>query len=193
MRNSRRGLASAAPRATLRRMAKDGRTRDLIGYEALQQEALRGVVRAALKQAAAKGLPGEHHFYITFKTGAAGVTAPKDLLDQYPDEMTIVLQHQYWDLAPGETFFSVTLKFGGLPKALSVPYAAITEFRDPSVEYRLRFSPPEAAPRPAPTPLPAKPLSAAKAEAAKPDAAKPAPEKASETPKIVSLDQFRKK
>ncbi len=73
-------------------MAKDGKPRDLIGYDALQQEALRGVVRAALKQAAAKGkLPGEHHFYITFKTAAPGVTLPKELLAQYPDEMMIVL------------------------------------------------------------------------------------------------------
>jgi hypothetical protein len=151
------------------------------------------VVRAALKHAAAKGLPGDHHFYITFKTGAAGVAAPKELLGQYPDEMTIVLQHQYWDLAPGETFFSVTLKFGGQPKALSVPYAAITEFRDPSVDYRLRFAPPEGAPRPAVL-APDKPASA-------PEAAKPAPEtppdspsaKRSDQPKIVSLDQFRKK
>jgi|SRR5690348_10259366 len=171
--------------------------RDLIGYDALQQEALRGVVRAALKQAAAKGLPGDHHFFITFKTGAAGVTAPKELLAQYPDEMTIVLQHQYWDLAPGETFFSVTLKFGGQPKALSVPYAAITEFRDPSVEYRLRFAPvdtPQPAalpPRPAPAPEPTMEASIEKTPPKPPP--EKLPEPGSDTPKIVSLDQFRKK
>ena len=173
--------------------------RDLIGYDALQQEALRGVVRAALKQAAAKGLPGDHHFYITFKTGAAGVTAPRELLAQYPAEMTIVLQHQYWDLAPGETFFSVTLKFGGQPKALSVPYAAITEFRDPSVEYRLRFSAPEGALQP--TTLPAKPAPVPAAEPTMEASIEKAPGQPSEkpatpgdeTPKIVSLDQFRKK
>ena len=83
-------------------------------------------MRAALKRAAADGLPGEHHFFITFKTAAPGVSGPPELLARYPDEMMVVLQHQFWDLAPGETFFSVTLKFGGQPKTLSVPYAAIT-------------------------------------------------------------------
>jgi hypothetical protein len=170
-------------------MAKDGKPRDLIGYDALQQEALRGVVRASLKLAAGKGLPGDHHFFITFQTGAAGVTGPRELLDQYPEEMMIVLQHQYWDLAPGETFFSVTLKFGGQPRSLSVPYAAITQFWDPSVDFRLRFSPgdqPAARnpPLPAPQPAPPKPASvkAATSDEGAPDA-----------PKIVSLDQFRKK
>jgi hypothetical protein len=164
-------------------MAKDGKPRDLIGYDTLQQEALRGVVRAALKLAAGKGLPGDHHFFITFKTGAVGVTGPKELLDQYPEEMMIVLQHQYWDLAPGETFFSVTLKFGGQPKSLSVPYSAITQFWDPSVDFRLRFSPTEAAPAVRPVPLPAPP----------PQAEVKAGEPPGDKPKIVSLDQFRKK
>jgi len=147
---------------------------DQIGYDALQQEALRGVVRAALKVAAGKGLPGDHHFFITFKTTAPGVTLPKELLAHYPDEMRIALQHQFWDLAPGETFFSVTLKFGGQPKSLSIPYAAITHFYDPSVEYQLRFTPPD------PTRSPG---------------AEPAAggEKAADGPNIVSLDQFRKK
>ncbi|MFI4934701.1 MAG: SspB family protein [Caulobacterales bacterium] len=164
-------------------MSKDGDPKDQMGYEALQQEALRGVVRAALKRAAApKGLPGEHHFFITFKTRAAGVSGPKELLGQYPDEMMIVLQHQYWDLAPGETFFSVTLKFGGQPKTLSVPYAAVTQFWDPSVDYRLHFT--------APVPLTAQEAPAlSKAAAAK--AARAAG--AGEGPNIVSLDQFRKK
>ena len=164
-------------------MPRDGKPQDRIDYEALQQEALRGVVRAALKQAASTGLPADHHFYITFKSGAPGVTGPRDLLDQYPDEMMIVLQHQYWDLAPGETFFSVTLKFGGQPKTLSVPYAAITQFWDPSIDFRLRFAVPEPPPRP--TALPS--------TQGKP--AKPAPsaDKDGEGPNIVSLDQFRKK
>jgi uncharacterized protein len=157
--------------------------RDLIGYDALQQEALRGVVRAALKLAAAKGLPGDHHFFITFKTTAPGVTLPSELLARYPDEMSIILQNEYWDLAPGETFFSVTLKFGGQPKALSIPYAAITHFRDPGVEYHLRFTVPDIAPEPAPAPTP---IVAPRPEA---DAA----QKSGDTPNIVSLDQFRKK
>ncbi len=169
-------------------MAKDGKPRDQIGYDALQQEALRGVVRAALKLAAAKGLPGDHHFFITFRTGAPGVTGPRELLERYPDEMMIVLQRQYWDLAPGETFFSVTLRFGGQPKSLSVPYAAITQFWDPSVDYRLRFSAAETGPA-QPSALPASP---AAAKAATPEA--PAPgEKPGEAANIVSLDQFRKK
>jgi hypothetical protein len=164
-------------------MAKDGKPRDLIGYDALQQEALRGVVRAALKLAAAKSLPGDHHFYITFKTHATGVTLPKELLEQYPDEMRIALQHQYWDLAPGETFFSVTLKFGGQSKSLSIPYAAITHFWDPSVEYQLRFTVADAPAAKPPAIAPA--VEAAKSEGAE----KPA----DGGPNIVSLDQFRKK
>jgi hypothetical protein len=153
--------------------------RDLIGYDALQQEALRGVVRAALKTASSKGLPGEHHFYLSFRTRAPGVSMPPELLEQYPSEMTIALQHQYWDLAPGETFFSVTLRFGGQPKSLSVPYAAITDFWDPSVDYRLRFSVPEA-------PVAALPPSKTESEP-------PLEDKDGEAPNIVSLDHFRKK
>ncbi|HEY8574393.1 SspB family protein [Phenylobacterium sp.] len=165
-------------------MAQDPPAQDLMHYEAMAQDALRGVVKAALKRAAAPdGLPGAHHFYITFKTEAPGVSAPPDLLSKYPDEMTIVLQHQYWDLAPGETFFSVTLQFGGQPKRLSIPYAAVTRFYDPSVQFLLQFEPPQ--PAEPPKGLPAPPTEPA-AEAAP---AKPAEGEA----KIVSLDQFRKK
>jgi hypothetical protein len=161
-------------------MAQDPPAQDLMRYEAMAQDALRGVVKAALKRAAApEGLPGAHHFYITFKTDAAGVSGPPDLLGKYPDEMTIVLQHQYWDLAPGETFFSVTLQFGGQPKRLSVPYAAVTRFYDPSVQFLLQFEAPAAAPEGKPAAAP---------PTAEPDAA-PAEGEA----KIVSLDQFRKK
>jgi hypothetical protein len=150
------------------------------------------VVRAALKLAAAKSLPGDHHFYITFKTRAPGVTGPRDLLDQYPDEMMIVLQHQYWDLAPGETFFSVTLRFGGQPKPLSIPYAAITQFWDPSVDYRLRFSVPEPAPSLASAPV-ALPTPRPKSDAAPAAKSDKSDETGDAEPKIVSLDQFRKK
>ena len=164
-------------------MAEDT-PQDLMHYDAMAQDALRGVVKSALKRAAGPGgLPGAHHLYITFKTEAAGVSGPPDLLDKYPDEMTIVLQHQYWDLAPGETFFTVTLKFGGEPKKLSVPYAAITRFYDPSVQYLLQFEPP-------PPSQPA--VSIGKTgKASKAKASEPAPE--SDEPKVVSLDQFRKK
>ena len=165
-------------------MAQDPPVQDLMNYEALAQDALRGVAKAALKRAAAPdGLPGSHHFYITFKTDAAGVSGPQDLLSKYPDEMTIVLQHQYWDLAPGETFFSVTLQFGGQPKRLSIPYAAITRFYDPSVQFLLQFEAPPAAPQEAK----AAPAAAPEAKAA--DAAPAKPAEAT----IVSLDQFRKK
>jgi hypothetical protein len=162
-------------------MAQDPPAQDLMHYEAMAQDALRGVVKTALKRAAAPdGLPGAHHFYITFKTDAPGVSGPPDLLGKYPDEMTIVLQHQYWDLAPGETFFSVTLQFGGQPKRMSVPYAAVTRFYDPSVQFLLQFEPPAVAEgRPA------------EADAPK-DAAPQAPPADGEA-KIVSLDQFRKK
>jgi hypothetical protein len=148
-------------------------------YDAMAQEALRGVVKAALKRAAGEGLPGAHHFYITFKTDAPGVSGPNDLLGKYPDEMTIVLQHQYWDLAPGETFFSVTLQFSGQPKRLSVPYSAVTRFYDPSVQFLLQFEAPAAAP--------------AELKAAEPAEAEPEDQVAEDGSKIVSLDQFRKK
>jgi hypothetical protein len=162
-------------------LAQDPPAQDLMHYEAMAQEALRGVVKAALKRAAAEGLPGAHHFYITFKTDAAGVSGPPDLLAKYPDEMTIVLQHQYWDLAPGETFFSVTLQFAGQPKRLSIPYAAVTRFYDPSVQWLLQFEPPP--PAPAEARLPA-------AAPDEPPSEGPPPKDES---KIVSLDQFRKK
>lgn len=164
-------------------MAKDDKPKDLMGYEAMQQEALRGVVRAALTRAASpRGLPGEHHFYISFRTGAVGVSIPDDLRARYPDEMTIVLQNQFWDLTPGETSFSVTLQFGGQPKGLSIPYAAVSRFFDPSVQYLIQFSPVE----PPPSLLASVPSRPVVAE----PAVKPAGD---DGPKIVSLDQFRKK
>ena len=172
-------------------MAQDRNDQDLMHYEALAQEALRGVVKAALKRAAAPGgLPGAHHFYITFKTGAPGVSAPPDLVERYPDEMTIVLQHQYWDLAPGETFFAITLKFGGSPKKLSVPYAAVTRFYDPSVQFLLQFDAPEGmgGTIESMTPRPIDPDRAGAEPAIGEDDGPPG-----DGPKIVSLDQFRKK
>ncbi|HVY35350.1 MAG TPA: ClpXP protease specificity-enhancing factor SspB [Caulobacteraceae bacterium] len=166
-------------------MAQDETPQDLMHYEAMSQDALRGVVRSALKLAASpEGLPGAHHFYITFKTDAPGVSAPPDLLAKYPEEMTIVLQHQYRDLAPGETFFTVTLKFGGQPKRLSVPYAAVTRFYDPSVQFLLQFDlipgADQTAAPPPPEPAPTHPAPTAGATEG-------------EEPKVVSLDQFRKK
>lgn len=113
-------------------------------YEQLAQDALRGVIRLALERAAMpEGIPGAHHFYITFKTRAAGVSVPPDVLAKYPDEMTVVLQHQYWDLAVEPDLFSVMLKFGGAPKVLTVPYSAVVRFYDPSVQFLLQFDEPE--------------------------------------------------
>lgn len=160
-------------------MTQDAFSKDEMHYDALAQEALRGVIKAALKRAAAPGgLPGAHHFYITFRVQAPGVSLPADLTAKYPDEMTIVLQHQYWDLAPGETFFSVMLKFGGQPKKLSIPYAAITRFYDPSVQFLLQFEAP-----------------VIEAEEAAPAPVEIAPEggEGDDAPKVVSLDKFRKK
>jgi hypothetical protein len=170
-------------------MAEDKNHRDLMRYDLMAQEALRGVVKQALKRAASpQGVPGEHHFYISFQTRAPGVSVPADLAERYPDEMTIVIQHQFWELAPGETFFSVVLRFGGQPKKLSVPYAAITRFHDPSVPFALQFEPAEA---PTPLPAPAEPEMLRPKAKAGPTDDEPPPE--TDGPKIVSLDQFRKK
>jgi hypothetical protein len=120
---------------------------DLIRYDILAQAALRGLVRDVLADAAKKGLPGDHHFYITFDTRAEGVRVSARLLEQYPEEMTIVLQHQFWDLkVTGETF-EVGLSFGGVPERLLVPFEAITGFRDPSVQFALQFETIEGAPQ----------------------------------------------
>jgi hypothetical protein len=175
-------------------MAQDDTPQDLMHYEAMAQDALRGVVRTALRRAAwPEGLPGAHHFYITFKTEAVGVSIPPDLLAKYPDEMTIVLQHQYRDLAPGESFFTVTLKFGGQPKRLSVPYSAVTRFYDPSVQFLLQFEaaePPLADNAPDSPPLAVLPTGRPKKSKAKTETPV---ETGEDEPKVVSLDQFRKK
>ena len=113
---------------------------DLIGYDHLMQDALRGVVRAALQEAASpRGLPGKHHFYVTFRTHAPGVVIPDHLSTRYPDEMTIVLEHQFWDLEVYPDRFRVILKFSGQPHPIVIPLAAITRFFDPSVKFGLQF------------------------------------------------------
>jgi len=110
-----------------------------IDYEALAQAAMRGMVRMVLARVAKTGLPGEHHFYIAFDTQAAGVSLSKRLREKYPKEMTVVLQHRFWDLAVTEERFEVKLTFDGIPERLSVPFAAIKVFFDPSVPYGLQF------------------------------------------------------
>jgi len=112
---------------------------DLIRYDLLAQDALRGVVKKVLADVAARGLPGEHHFFITFNTRAEGVSISDRLREKYPEEMTIVLQHQFWDLIVQDDHFEVGVSFHGVPERLSVPYAAIKGFFDPSVQFGLQF------------------------------------------------------
>ncbi|WP_406854288.1 ClpXP protease specificity-enhancing factor SspB [Alsobacter sp. KACC 23698] len=112
---------------------------DLIRYDLLVQDALKGVVRKVLADAAAHGLPGEHHFYISFRTGDPGVRISNRLREKYPEEMTIVLQHQFWDLGLTEHTFEVGLSFSGVPERLLVPFDSLTGFFDPSVQFGLKF------------------------------------------------------
>lgn len=110
-----------------------------IDYEKLQQDAMRGVVRAVLQQVVKTGLPGEHHFYVSFLTQAPGVILSKRLREKYPTEMTIVLQHRFWDLIVSDERFEVKLTFDGIPERLVVPFSALKVFVDPSVRYGLQF------------------------------------------------------
>ena len=112
---------------------------DQIRYDLLTQQALRGVVRSVLADAAKKGLPGDHHFFITFDTHADGVKMSERLRAQYPEEMTVILQHQFWDLTVSDTGFDVGLSFGGITERLGIPFEAITAFVDPSVQFGLQF------------------------------------------------------
>lgn len=118
-------------------------TGESIDYESLVRSALRGVARAALARAAESGLPGDHHFYIAIRTGAPGVVVPKRLRDKFPNEMTIVLQHQFRDLEVTGDRFAVTLSFGGRSERISAPFAAVASFADPSAQFALRFEKPE--------------------------------------------------
>jgi len=114
-------------------------TKDWLRYDRMVEDALRGVVRRALTEIASSGLPGDHHFYLTFRTIEPGVHIAPALRGQYPKEMTIVLQHQFWGLEVNEEHFAVTLSFGGKHERLVVPYRAIVSFADPSVKFGLQF------------------------------------------------------
>lgn len=182
---------------------------DLIRYDLLVQDALRGMVRHVLSSIARDGLPGEHHFYITFQTHARGVRLSQRMRDRYPDEMTIVLQHQFWDLRVTEQAFEVGLSFQNISEMLLIPFAAITRFADPAAGFELQFAaeeekqetgqaaslPEQHEPSPAPPPqLPPsgedRPQSLRKiADTAAPQ--EPAPPQGE--PKVVSIDSFRKK
>jgi hypothetical protein len=150
---------------------------DYIGYDALTQAASRGVVREALRRARTNGgMPGDHHFYVSFRTRAPGVKIADHLVQRFPEEMTIVIQHQYWDLEVHDGHFEIVLKFAGVPQQLSIPFAAITRFVDPSVSFGLAL---ETRGKDASVLAPAK------------DAAVEPPAAPAET--VVSLDAYRRK
>jgi uncharacterized protein len=169
---------------------------DHIRYDVLARDALRGVLRRVLNDAATHGLPGEHHFFITFISEADGVKLSPRLLAQYPEEMTIILQHQFWDLVVSEDRFEVGLSFGGVPERLVVPFSAIKSFFDPSVQFGLQFEPSEGIVETPATNLPAAPAPSALAVPETEPADEPAteqPAKPSEGAEVVRLDRFRKK
>ncbi len=181
---------------------------DHLRYDILAQEALRGVMRKVLSEVARTGLPGNHHFFITFLTGAPGVRVSTRLRERYPEQMTIVLQYQFWDLKVTETGFEVVLSFSDIPEKLEIPFAAVRGFYDPSVNFELEFdvkADPAAVAEPQaeepPTKLPAP--AARKSDARKAEPRKPAAkdvekhaaegEDAAKGADVVSLDAFRKK
>jgi hypothetical protein len=163
---------------------------DHIRYDVLARDALRGVLRRVLTDAAEHGLPGDHHFFITFVSTAAGVKLSPRLLAQYPEEMTVILQHQFWDMVVTEERFEVGLSFGGIPERLVIPFSAIKSFFDPSVQFGLQF---ETSDAPADTDSPAEPLPATSALPAPPKEAPEEPAKPTEGAEVVRLDRFRKK
>jgi hypothetical protein len=162
---------------------------DHIRYDVLARDALRGVLRRVLTDAAEHGLPGDHHFFITFLSTAEGVKLSPRLLAQYPEEMTVILQHQFWDLTVTEDRFEVGLSFGGIAERLVVPFNSIKSFFDPSVQFGLQFEPADA---PAAS-LPAVPAPAAPAVPTPAVENKDEPAKPSEGAEVVRLDRFRKK
>ncbi len=198
---------------------RDAMAKDIIRYDLLVQDAMRGVMRKVLGDVAESGyLPGDHHFTISFRTDAPGVTISRRLAEQWPSELTIILQHQWSNLEVDEEGFGVTLSFRSVPEHLYVPYSAVTGFFDPAVEFGLRFESAEDAleeceeedaPSPGPslvakTPDPVKAFKPAKVEPAKaepnktPSAdrqkkLKPVEAKEEGDDKIVSIDAFRKK
>jgi uncharacterized protein len=165
---------------------------DHIRYDVLARDALRGVLRRVLADAAEQGLPGDHHFFITFVSTADGVKLSARLLAQYPEEMTVILQHQFWDMIVTEDRFEVGLSFGGTPERLVVPFSAIKSFFDPSVQFGLQFETSDAA-VPANAEDAATPLPATSALPAPPKESNEEPAKPSEGAEVVRLDRFRKK
>jgi hypothetical protein len=181
---------------------------DYIRYDLLVQEALRSVVRKVLGDAARSGLPGEHHFNIAFKTQAPGVVIPPAVLQRYPDEMAIILQHEFWDLEVTNDAFAVSLNFSRKPERLTIPFDSITGFSDPSVPFGFKLEPraatePVKAPAPPREPArksdpsvaaaPTKAGAAASAKSAEPATKKAERPREAEPAKVVSIDAFRNK
>ena len=178
---------------------------DHIRYDLLTQEALRSVIRTVLTDAAVKGLPGDHHFFITFDTRADGVRISARLKASYPQDMTIVLQHQFWDLAVGDEDFEVGLAFGGVTELITVPFDAVTAFFDPAVQFGFQFetiegtASAEADSGAQPAEKPASVTARSVAEENKPEALPALPEAETPVPdqgsggEVVRLDRFRKK
>ncbi|KQV82911.1 SspB family protein [Rhizobium sp. Root1220] len=166
---------------------------DHIRYDILAQDALRGVIRKVLSEVAATGrLPGEHHFFITFLTGAPGVRISQHLKSKYPEQMTIVIQHQFWEMKVTETTFEIGLSFSDVPEKLYIPFNAVRGFYDPSVNFELEFDVPLADSEE----LPAAEITAYPVAAEKPEedgVAKPADGEEKKPGSVVSLDAFRKK
>lgn len=164
---------------------------DHIRYDVLARDALRGVLKQVLADAAEHGLPGEHHFYITFLSKAEGVKISPRLLSQYPQEMTVILQHQFWDLVVTDDRFEVGLSFNGIPERLVIPFSAIKSFFDPSVQFGLQFEPVEESAAAADAPaVETLPVAAAPEAPADTDGE---PAKQGEGAEVVRLDRFRKK
>jgi hypothetical protein len=168
---------------------QEQRPESLLPYEQWTETALRQVVAQAMEHVAVHGLPGNHHFYLTFRTDHPGTVMPPRLRAQYPQEMTIVLQHQFWDLKMDReaALISVGLSFGGVPTTLAVPLDAVIGFADPYVRYGLRFQvvmPEESADAPIAL-VPAQHVAATNEEAG--------PDKPAEAPQVVSLDAFRRR
>ncbi|NWH08397.1 MAG: hypothetical protein HXY22_07115 [Alphaproteobacteria bacterium] len=168
--------------------------KDWMGYEQMAQTALRGVVKMALERAAAQGLPGDHHFYITFDTRFPGVNIAEHLRARYPEEMTIVLQHRFWGLKVEDTRFTVSLSFNKVGEELVVPYAAVKAFFDPSVQFGLQFKNQASGIALRPGALqPAALQPPAKEAHATPAAPEVKPDANAAGGQVVSLDAFRKK
>lgn len=166
--------------------------KEQLRYDRMVETALRGVVRDALTEVAERGLPGNHHFYLTFRTGYPGIDIPEYLSSQYPNEMTIVLQFQYYGLEVLEDHFEVTLSFNNVHERLEIPLGAITTFADPSVNFALQFQPVVPAESADVSAIPARPISVVERK----DEPKTEDDTPAEEPKrgeVVALDAFRKK